>query len=80
MQGQKSLDVDIFTQTSCGFKGMKGQDLIMEASESSHQDIALSDVEKSTVKLLGLPSALHMNKLKHCTILCAPVVTAIFID
>lgn len=74
------MDDNFFGQKSCGFKGIKEQDLRMDETQSIHQDIMLSDLEKCNVKILGLPSALHMNQLKNCTVLCAPVSTSIFIN
>ncbi|EDO49057.1 predicted protein, partial [Nematostella vectensis] len=67
-------------RTSKGFQGNKHQTLIMSEQETLDQDIGLSDLENCTIKLMGPPLAVRMDKLRNCIIISGPVSTAIFID
>ena len=62
----------------CKFIDMKNTDLKM-ADEINKKDVALARLESCTVRLLGAPSAIHINKLTDCTILSGPVSGSIFI-
>ena len=64
----------------CNFAGRRSETLIMDANEVNNHDIALSDLVDCTVKLYGSPSAVHIDKLERCTVLCGPVSGSIFID
>lgn len=52
----------------------------MNQSQVKNQDITLRDLQNCTVNIYGPPSALHMNKLTRCTVLCGPVSGAVFIE
>lgn len=66
---------------SClGFQGVADQTLTMNQSQVKNQDITLRDLQNCTVIIYGPPSALHMNKLTRCTVLCGPVSGAVFIE
>ncbi|PFX26051.1 tubulin-specific chaperone C-like [Stylophora pistillata] len=63
-----------------GFLGVADQTLTMDQSQVKNQDITLRNLQNCTVIIYGAPSALLMNKLMGCTILCGPVSGAVFIE
>lgn len=65
---------------SLGFQGVTDQTLTMASSQVKNQDITLRDLQNCNVIVYGAPSALLMNKLKGCTVLCGPVSGAVFIE
>ncbi|KAK4036589.1 tubulin-specific chaperone C isoform X1 [Daphnia magna] len=60
--------------------GMKGETIIMDSQESSNKDIWLDNLEKSTIIIKGIPSALHVTHLNHCKIVGGPVQTSVFLE
>lgn len=62
----------------CKFTDMKEKELYMK-DEINKKDVALARLESCTIRLLGAPSAIHINKLTNCTILSGPVSGSIFI-
>ena len=69
-----------YVETSLGFKGITGQTLTMSPGEVKSQDITLRDLHNCNVVVYGAPSALLMNRLTDCTVLCGPVSGAVFIE
>ena len=64
----------------CNFVGRKSETLVMQETEVTNHDVALSDLTDCTVILYGSPSAIHVDKLVGCTVRCGPVSGSIFID
>jgi len=64
----------------CNFSDKSGETLIKTQNEIGNKDVALARLSDCVVKLYGSPSALHIDKLDRCTILCGPVSGSIFMD
>ena len=54
--------------------------ITINSKESSNKDIWLNNLEKSTVIINGVPSALHMTNLRDCKIIGGPVLTSVFLE
>lgn len=65
---------------SLGFQGVSDDKLTMAPSQVKNRDITLRDLQNCNIIIYGAPSALLMNKLKDCTVLCGPVSGAVFIE
>ena len=52
----------------------------MSPEQVKSQDITLRDLHNCNVVVYGAPSALLMNRLTDCTVLCGPVSGAVFIE
>ena len=75
-----SMKILNFEITDCSFADMKGEELFKTSEEVKQKDVALSRLEDCTVKIYGLPGALHINHLKSCRVFCGPVCGSVFID
>ncbi|XP_074660584.1 tubulin-specific chaperone C-like [Tubulanus polymorphus] len=73
-------DTTNYALFECSFIDMCGQQLSKSEEEINNKDVALSNLSDCTIKLTGAPSAMHVNKLKDCVVLCGPISGSIFID
>ncbi|CAH1800216.1 unnamed protein product [Owenia fusiformis] len=64
----------------CNFADKNNEELTKSSDELNNKDVSLARLNHCTVKLFGAPSAIHINKLQDCTILCGPVSGSVFID
>lgn len=69
-----------FLEASLGFKGLTAQTLTMTPEQVKSQDVTLRGLHNCNIIVYGAPSALLMNKLTDCTVLCGPVSGAVFIE
>lgn len=76
-EAKKVISVTI---NECNFSDKVGETLIKTQSEIGNKDVALARLSDCVIKLYGSPSALHIDQLKNCTILCGPVSGSIFMD
>lgn len=74
---KKAISVAI---NECNFSDKSNETLVKTQDEIGNKDVALARLSDCVVKLLGSPSALHIDKLDRCTILCGPVSGSIFMD
>ena len=44
------------------------------------RDVSVDNMTSCTVKLLGVPSTVHVTNLRDVTLLCGPVQTSVFIE
>jgi hypothetical protein len=59
---------------------LTNETITIDSKESSNKDIWLNDLEKSTIIIKGIPSALHMTNLRDCKIIGGPVLTSVFLE
>lgn len=75
---EEKVEDDSIVLADCKLTDLKDLDLKMQ-EEINKKDVALARLDSCKVKLLGTPSAIHINKLTNCTILSGPVSGSIFI-
>ncbi|GMH39489.1 hypothetical protein BSKO_07387 [Bryopsis sp. KO-2023] len=63
-----------------GLTGLRNQEIWVSGEELGSSDYALRDVEDCTVFLIGALSALHIRKLRNCTVVAGPVKGATFLE
>lgn len=68
------------TEKLFGFHDQKDSQLTITRDESKQQDVKLSNLDNCVVKIFGCPSALHVNNLKSCRILCGPISRPAFVS
>lgn len=73
-----SADDENVVLAECKLVDRIGEKLLM-GDEINKKDVALARLDSCDVRLQGTPSAVHINKLRSCTILCGPVSGSIFI-
>lgn len=73
---QTNLEVEL---AECKFVGDVSKVLEKTSEELTQKDVALADLTDCTVKLLGAPSAIHINKLRNCRVFSGPVSGSVFI-
>ena len=61
-----------------GFHNKSDCDLNMFDCKNS--DVKLSKLTNCTVKIFGTPSALHVDNLLNCVVMCAPISRAAFVN
>ncbi len=59
---------------------IKSETIIIDSQQSSSKDVWLDNLEKSTVIVKGIPSAIHMTNLRECKIIGGPVLTSVFLE
>ncbi|XP_057379411.1 tubulin-specific chaperone C-like [Daphnia carinata] len=59
---------------------IKGETIIIDSQDSSNKDIWLDNLEKSTIIINGIPSALHVTHLNDCKVVGGPVQTSVFLE
>ncbi|XP_046632667.1 tubulin-specific chaperone C-like [Daphnia pulicaria] len=59
---------------------LTNETITIDSMESSSKDIWLDNLEKSTIIIKGIPSALHMTNLRDCKIIGGPVLTSVFLE
>ena len=64
----------------CNFSDQSSKELSKPREEINNKDVALARLDNCTVKLFGSPSALIVDKLTKCTVLCGPVSGSVFVD
>ena len=67
-------------ETSLGLTGITGQTLTLSPGQVKSQDVTLRGLHNCNIVVYGAPSALLMNKLTDCTVLCGPVSGAVFME
>lgn len=70
----------ILVESDFGIKNKENEIIVMRANSISEKDVALSDLVRCTVKLMGSPGTLHISNIEDCTILSGPVVRSVFIE
>ncbi|XP_046571096.1 LOW QUALITY PROTEIN: tubulin-specific chaperone C-like [Haliotis rubra] len=73
---QTNLEVEL---AECKVVGEVSKVLEKTSEELNQKDVALADLTDCTVKLLGAPSAIHINKLNNCRVFSGPVSGSVFI-
>lgn len=59
---------------------LKDETIVIDPQQSSNKDIWLNNLNKSTVIINGVPSALHMTCLVDCQVIVGPVRTSVFLE
>ena len=59
---------------------LTNETITIDSKDSSNKDIWLHNLEKSTIIIKGIPSALHMTNLCDCKIIGGPVLTSVFLE
>lgn len=70
----------MLVENDFGIKNKENETLVMRANSISEKDVALSNLIRCTVKLMGSPGTLHISNLNDCTVLSGPVVRSVFIE
>ena len=72
--------VESRSSTNATVAGVKGQNITLDLEQTSNKDLWLDDLEQCRISIIGIPSTLHMTRLKDCTVIGAAVLTSIFLD
>jgi len=64
----------------CNFTDRTSESLVKKESDINGVDVALARLSDCTVHLLGSPSAIHINSLTRCVVICGPVSGSVIME
>ncbi|XP_018432320.1 PREDICTED: tubulin-specific chaperone C [Nanorana parkeri] len=73
-------EIQVQSLPQCGFQGLTGQVLFMDAQQIRQKDVQLSQLRDCTITMTGSPATLHLRELNGCRLLCGPISTSVFVD
>lgn len=59
---------------------LKGMSIVLDSDQVNSKDLWLDELDNCTVYIVGIPSTIHMTKLRDCKIIGGPVLTSIFLE
>lgn len=67
-------------QTAPTLSDVKEETVTLDCDTSSGKDLWLNRLEKTTVIIKGIPSALHLTNLVDCRVMAGPIQTSVFME
>jgi len=60
--------------------GLLDAAIVLEAEQTNKKDLWLDNLENCSVIIKGVPSTVHLTKMRGCTVVGGPVMTSVFLE